>query len=100
MKRLAPFLAHFHQALPTVSTFVSSPVCSGESRSRPQSRIDAKSLAHCALGRVEVSDFTNYIRPLYNKNNNCNQFSAEDSNALHFSALLSSLENLLKILFH
>ena len=33
------------------------------------------------------SDVTNYIQPLYNKKNNFNKFSGEDSNALHFILL-------------
>ena len=46
------------------------------------------------------SDVTNHIRPLYNYNNNFNKFSGEDSNALHFSALLSSPESLFELLFY
>ena len=46
------------------------------------------------------SDVTNYIRLLYNRNNNLNKFSGEDSNALHFSALLSSPEKPFKLLFY
>ena len=38
------------------------------------------------------SDVTNYLQPLYNKNNNLNKFSREDSNELYFPALLSSSE--------
>ena len=49
--------------------------------------------------RMEGSDFTNYIRPLYNGNNNFNKFFGEDSNAKKFKALLSSLENFFKLLF-
>ena len=45
-------------------------------------------------------DVTNYIRPLYNKNDNFNKFSGEDSNAFHFFAFLSSPESLFKLLFY
>ena len=46
------------------------------------------------------SDVTNYIRLIYNQNNNFNKFSGEDSNALHFPASLPSSENFLKLLFY
>ena len=46
------------------------------------------------------SNVTNYIQLFYNQNNNFNKFSREDSNALHFSALLSSTESLFKLLFY
>ena len=39
--------------------------------------------------RMVGFDLAYYIRPLYNKNNNFNKLSGEDSNALDFSALAS-----------
>ena len=44
------------------------------------------------------SDVSNYIRSLYNENYNLNKFSGEDSNTLHFPALLSYSEDFLKLL--
>ena len=46
------------------------------------------------------SDVTNYIRPLYNRNNNFNKFFEEESNALHLFALLSPPESSFKLLFY
>ena len=49
---------------------------------------------------MEGSDVTNYIRPLYNINNNFNKFSREDSDVEKYNTLLSPLKKLIKLLLN
>ena len=46
------------------------------------------------------SNVANYNRLFYNLNNNFFKISEEDSNALHFFALLFSSKSLLQLLFY